>query len=121
MIFALKAYMGERSLRDQFKARHAINDCKVHIEGILETLMPQRVIDELQRIAPTVSGSAAPSHQYYRATLVQSDLIGFTSMASSKPPEEVVSVVSDLFGMCTASTKSRRSAMPTLPVKLKHR
>ena len=29
MIFALKAYMGERSLRDQFKARHAINDCKV--------------------------------------------------------------------------------------------
>lgn len=28
MIFALKAYIGERSLRDQFKARHAINDCK---------------------------------------------------------------------------------------------
>ena len=28
MIFALKAYIGERSLREQFKARHAINDCK---------------------------------------------------------------------------------------------
>lgn len=28
MIFALKAYIGERSFRDQFKARHAINDCK---------------------------------------------------------------------------------------------
>ena len=32
MIFALKAYMGERSLRDQFKARHAINDCKVALK-----------------------------------------------------------------------------------------
>eukprot|EP00435_Cladocopium_sp_Y103_P018363 s2259_g4.t1 len=95
MIFALKAYIGERSLREQFKARHAINDCKVHIEGILETLMPERVIDELQRMPP---GASAPSHQYYRATLVQSDLIGFTSMASLKPPEWVVQAVCDLFG-----------------------
>ena len=40
------------------------------------TRMPERVIDELQRMPP---GASAPSHQYYRATLVQSDLIGFTS------------------------------------------
>ena len=38
--------------------------------------MPERVIDELQKMPP---GASAPSHQYYRATLVQSDLIGFTS------------------------------------------
>ena len=35
-----------------------------------------------------------PRHHYHRATLVQSDLIGFTRMASLKPPEAVVKAVS---------------------------
>ena len=43
--------------------------------------MPERVIDELQRMPP---GASAPTHQYYRATLVQSDLIGFTSSLVQK-------------------------------------
>eukprot|EP00438_Fugacium_kawagutii_P021119 Skav213909 [mRNA] locus=scaffold1439:202030:204561:- [translate_table: standard] len=97
MIFMLKAYMGERSLRDQFKARNAIDDAKKRIEGILETMMPPKVLDELQKLSS--GNSAPPSHHYFRATLVQSDLVGFTQMASSKPPEAVVKAVSDLFGM----------------------
>ncbi|CAK9086727.1 unnamed protein product [Durusdinium trenchii] len=96
MIFAVKAYMGERSLREQFKARHAIDEAKSRIEDILDTLMPQPVMDELQRLP---AGSSALSHHYHRATLVQSDLIGFTRMASLKPPEAVVKAVSDLFGL----------------------
>ena len=36
MIFALKAYIGERSLRDQFQARHAINDCKARPRAVLK-------------------------------------------------------------------------------------
>jgi hypothetical protein len=36
MIFALKAYIGERSFRDQFKARHAINDCKARPRAAAE-------------------------------------------------------------------------------------
>lgn len=96
LIFVLKAYMGERSLRNQFKARHGIDDAKRRIEGILETMMPPKVLEELQKTGP---GSCPPSHHYFRATLVQSDLVGFTRMASSKPPEAVVKAVSDLFGM----------------------
>ena len=96
LIFVLKAYMGERSLRNQFKARHGIDDAKRRIEGILETMMPPKVLEELQKTAP---GSCPPSHHYFRATLVQSDLVGFTRMASSKPPEAVVKAVSDLFGI----------------------
>eukprot|EP00913_Durusdinium_trenchii_P018251 g17148.t1 len=53
-------------------------------------------MDELQRLP---AGSSALSHHYHRATLVQSDLIGFTRMASLKPPEAVVKAVSDLFGL----------------------
>ena len=96
MIFVLKAYMGEQSLRNQFKAKHGIDDAKQRIEGILETMMPPKVLEELQKNGP---GSLPPSHHYFRATLVQSDLVGFTRMASSKPPEAVVKAVSDLFGM----------------------
>ena len=36
MIFALKAFMGERSHRQQFRGRHAIDEAKRNIEGILD-------------------------------------------------------------------------------------
>ncbi|CAJ1416594.1 unnamed protein product [Effrenium voratum] len=96
LIFVVKAFMGEMSLRDQFKARKAINTTKVHIEGILESMMPHLVVYELQRLPPD---APAPSHHYFRATVVQSDLVGFTRMASLLPPEEVVKAVSEIFSI----------------------
>eukprot|EP00913_Durusdinium_trenchii_P017458 g16406.t2 len=38
------------------------------------------------------------SHSYHQATIAQSDLCGFTQLASDRTPEEVVEFVKDLFG-----------------------
>lgn len=96
LIFVMKAFIGERSLRSQFKARQAIDVAKTRIEGILDSMMPKLVINELQRLS---HDDALPSHHYFRATVVQSDLAGFTRLAGSKTPEEVVRTVSHLFGL----------------------
>ncbi|CAE7389002.1 gcy-21 [Symbiodinium natans] len=96
LIFVMKGFIGERSLRSQFKARQAIDICKTRIEGILDSMMPKLVINELQRASPD---DALPSHHYFRATVVQSDLAGFTRLAGLKSPEEVVRTISHLFGL----------------------
>eukprot|EP00439_Symbiodinium_sp_Y106_P053969 s3015_g7.t1 len=38
-----------------------------------------------------------PSHKYQRATIAQSDLCGFTKLASTRMPQEVVQFIGDLF------------------------
>lgn len=60
--------------------------------------MPPLVVDEMQGL-PT-----CPSHNYRHATIAQSDLCGFTQLASTKTPQEVVAFVSDLFGTFDALT-----------------
>ncbi|CAE7525128.1 GUCY2C, partial [Symbiodinium pilosum] len=84
LIFVMKAFVGEQSLRKQFKARQAIETAKTRIEGILDSMMPKLVINELQRAS---HDDSLPSHHYFRATVVQSDLAGFTRMAGTKSPE----------------------------------
>merc|ERR1719240_2103959 len=45
------------------------------------------------------SSATPPSHTYKRVTIAQSDLCGFTKLASTRKPEEVVSFISELFGL----------------------
>jgi len=41
----------------------------------------------------------APSHHYKSVTVQQSDLCGFTKLAATRTPREVVDFISELFGM----------------------
>merc|ERR1711976_865181 len=45
-----------------------------------------------------------PCHKYGCATIAQSDLVGFTKLASKRKPSEVVEFISELFGQFDALT-----------------
>jgi len=65
------------------------------LERTLNTLMPPLVVDEMRH---TSLSGMMPSHRYLRATVLQADLVGFTALASERPPSEVFSIIGELFG-----------------------
>ncbi|CAJ1421258.1 unnamed protein product [Effrenium voratum] len=88
---AFRIYSMEYVLRQRFIAMRRVEVMQERIEGILSTLMPPLVIEEIKQFAHFVS------HHYSSATIAQSDLVGFTALASSREPEEVVKFISELF------------------------
>lgn len=93
---SLFAYEEERSSRDRFNVKEAVERTNADIQGILEKLMPQQVVIQLAR--PGFNASLC-SHRYANATIAQSDLCGFTQLSATRTPREVVDFVSDLFGI----------------------
>uniref|UniRef100_A0A7S4R2B4 Guanylate cyclase domain-containing protein n=1 Tax=Alexandrium monilatum TaxID=311494 RepID=A0A7S4R2B4_9DINO len=94
----LNAYLAhdhERSLRARYRANANISLAQNRIEHILNTLMPVQVVEEIRE-----NELHAPprAHEYRCATVAQSDLCGFTKLASTRTPEEVVEFISELFG-----------------------
>mmetsp|Transcript_56212 Transcript_56212/g.103102 ORF Transcript_56212/g.103102 Transcript_56212/m.103102 type:complete len:1145 (+) Transcript_56212:54-3488(+) len=88
------AYQAEKSSRERFKGWREVEGFKVRIENILNTLMPRQVVKELK----SSPANEPPSHEYQHATIAQSDLCGFTKLASTRSPQEVVELIGDLFG-----------------------
>lgn len=97
---ALQSYQEERSSRARFKARREVEGFKVRIEDILNTLMPRQIVKELK----SSPANEPPSHEYQHATIAQSDLCGFTKLASTKSPQEVVELIGEIFGAFDALT-----------------
>lgn len=95
MLHTFGSWCDECLLRKRFSAKEAMEVTRGRMESILNTLMPPLVVEELRS---TPLHMAPPSHRYLRATIVQSDLVGFTSLASRKKPTEVVEFIGDLFG-----------------------
>lgn len=98
----LSAYTFEVAVRLRFKAIYSNEIAQERIDYILRTLMPPMVVQEVRGLGPF---DTPPSHTYKRATIAQSDLVGFTKMASSCTPKEVVALVSELFGVFDALTE----------------
>eukprot|EP00928_Gymnodinium_smaydae_P009155 TRINITY_DN13389_c2_g2_i1.p1 TRINITY_DN13389_c2_g2~~TRINITY_DN13389_c2_g2_i1.p1 ORF type:complete len:1178 (-),score=235.14 TRINITY_DN13389_c2_g2_i1:98-3103(-) len=90
---ALALHDERRSLAE-FDATRSIDAVGERISFIVNTLMPPFVVAELEG---STLHSALPSHHYRSATVLQSDLVGFTKLSSTLNPEEVVKVISDLF------------------------
>ncbi|CAE7750257.1 gcy-12, partial [Symbiodinium sp. CCMP2456] len=90
---SFRIYSMEYTLRQRYIAMHRVEVMQERIEGILGTLMPPLVIEEIKRLAHYVS------HQYKHATIAQSDLCGFTALASTREPEEVVKFISQIFDL----------------------
>lgn len=98
--YPLEAYLRERSLRERYKTTTLVNSTMQRINGILDTLLPPMVADDL-RSQPLI---ASPQHEYLKATVAQSDLCGFTRLASTRHPEDVVEILGELFGRFDALT-----------------
>eukprot|EP00928_Gymnodinium_smaydae_P073687 TRINITY_DN5683_c0_g5_i1.p1 TRINITY_DN5683_c0_g5~~TRINITY_DN5683_c0_g5_i1.p1 ORF type:complete len:1236 (+),score=280.77 TRINITY_DN5683_c0_g5_i1:91-3798(+) len=97
------SYNDEARLRGWFKARFAMGIAQVRVESILNTLMPPMVLDEIR----LGHGSLSLSHRYERATIAQSDLCGFTKLASTRAPDEVVAFIGELFEVFDQITDRR--------------
>jgi class 3 adenylate cyclase len=93
--FAAVQHRADYQSRQRCMVRSTLKVTTARIDRILSSLMPEIVVEEIRK-AP--SGAPPPSHQYSEATIVQSDLVGFTKLASTKKPDEVVEFVSELFG-----------------------
>jgi len=87
-----RAYLWEVNLQEEFKSRLAVLRTKERVEEMLYSLLPPMIVDDLFRHA-----TLATSHFYPQATIAQSDLCGFTRLASSLPPEKVVKMIGEIF------------------------
>jgi class 3 adenylate cyclase len=93
------AYVTEVSHRQRFKAAENKDVAEQRILDILATLMPPMLVKDLRQ-----SNLGEVTHTYKKATIAQSDLCGFTKLAATRTPQEVVMFVSDLFGRFDALT-----------------
>merc|ERR1711988_513819 len=71
------------------------------MENLLSMLLPAPILQELSERKPK---SDLPSHSYTKATVCQSDLVGFTQLASTRRPDEVVGMIGDIFGIFDSLT-----------------
>lgn len=101
LISALLSLSAERANRARFKSMRTLEDTFKRTEQILNTLMPLMVVEEIRDLPNNVD---PPSHNYLCATIAQSDLCGFTKLASTRQPLEVVEFISELFGMFDSLT-----------------
>eukprot|EP00929_Paragymnodinium_shiwhaense_P101903 TRINITY_DN65096_c0_g1_i1.p1 TRINITY_DN65096_c0_g1~~TRINITY_DN65096_c0_g1_i1.p1 ORF type:complete len:1220 (+),score=298.09 TRINITY_DN65096_c0_g1_i1:104-3763(+) len=90
------AHNEEQTSRSRYKVKRAVELMEARIQGVLNTLMPPLVVDEFRDLPMS---APPPSHHYDLATIAQSDLCGFTKLASTRTPGEVVSLIGDLFGL----------------------
>jgi guanylate cyclase len=92
---AYLAHEAEQTSRLRFKAKHTMDYTIERIENLLNTLLPPTVVADIRQNV----NATPPSHKYYRATIAQSDLCGFTKLASTRTPQEVVRFIGELFGL----------------------
>jgi len=91
-----------------FELERETDHAKERFHTIMNRLMPPLVMEQLNRAlnisSPRPEVCVLPSHYYARATVAQSDLVGFTKLASTQTPAEVVDFVSDIFGVFDSLT-----------------
>jgi len=91
---AVLTHAEEQALRARYMAQHATTTTNNRVNAILNTMMPPLVLKEVKQS----TSSALPHHSYEMATVAQSDLCGFTKLASKRAPQEVVKFITEIFG-----------------------
>lgn len=107
LVQAFMAHSNEAVWRSRYRARAQMEEMHERITSILNTLMPPMVVAQLRSCGPGTL-SRLPSHRFESATIAQSDLIGFTQIASKKSPQEVVKFISEIFGRFDSLTDKHR-------------
>eukprot|EP00931_Biecheleriopsis_adriatica_P049396 TRINITY_DN28579_c0_g1_i1.p1 TRINITY_DN28579_c0_g1~~TRINITY_DN28579_c0_g1_i1.p1 ORF type:complete len:1181 (+),score=199.54 TRINITY_DN28579_c0_g1_i1:186-3728(+) len=95
LIHSYGAWLAERNSRGRFLAGRSVELTRQRIDAIVETLMPPMVVEEIRGMPLS---APPPSHKFQKATIAQSDLCGFTKLASNLQPYEVVKFMGELFG-----------------------
>jgi len=101
-INSINCYEAELGSKADFQAKHNVQESKSTIDNILDRLMPTQVLQEMVSEQSTSTDLvAAPAdqtgHRFQRATIAQSDLCGFTKLASKRSAQQVVNFISELF------------------------
>lgn len=127
LLGAFVAHSLEHMSRKRFARDQSRELTRLRVEGTLKTLMPPMVVDELRQVRSMTTtrpharssvasrrttgsiGSASDrqkiysepsiSHEYQGVTILQADLVGFTKLAATKSPQEVLRIVGDLFAI----------------------
>merc|ERR1711974_207290 len=94
-INAFLAHEAEQVSRHRFKKQRHLKLTEERSIEIIGTLMPPRVVEQLQDLP---DGTLLQPRRYHHATITQLDLCGFTKLASTKTPVQVVNLIEDLFG-----------------------
>eukprot|EP00930_Biecheleria_cincta_P097520 TRINITY_DN8921_c0_g1_i1.p1 TRINITY_DN8921_c0_g1~~TRINITY_DN8921_c0_g1_i1.p1 ORF type:complete len:1059 (+),score=135.13 TRINITY_DN8921_c0_g1_i1:63-3239(+) len=95
VIHVVHAAVDENNLRKRFLFKQGVEMILLRVNDCLNTLVPELILLDLRN----KPNQASLQHWYSRATVAQSDLCGFTAMASARRPEEVVQFVSQIFGL----------------------
>jgi class 3 adenylate cyclase len=93
-VIPIENCLRERILRRRYSAIRIVRTFSTRTSDILDTLMPPQVVEDI-REDPM---KALTVHEYKNATIAQSDLCGFTELASTRRPQEVVEIIGELFG-----------------------
>lgn len=80
-----------RNYRNKIKTNKILDSQKARIESLLLNILPEEVADELKR-----KGNATPRY-YERVSILFTDFKGFTRLAESLSPQEVVSELDSYF------------------------
>mmetsp|Transcript_88369 Transcript_88369/g.161830 ORF Transcript_88369/g.161830 Transcript_88369/m.161830 type:complete len:1081 (+) Transcript_88369:111-3353(+) len=97
LVRSVLAYEAEHMGRRRFQTNNKVEQMQDRLETILDTMMPPLVLQELR--SRSLDDAQPPSsHKYLAACVAQSDLAGFTKLASQRKPSEVVEFIGDLFG-----------------------
>merc|ERR1740138_1605244 len=86
LLNCLVAYEEEQLSRMEFKSQRAYQCMQDRVRGMLDSLMPPLIVEEIRRKGNLRS---TLSHPYKHATIAQSDLCGFTQLASTCTPAQV--------------------------------
>eukprot|EP00933_Yihiella_yeosuensis_P053832 TRINITY_DN52122_c0_g1_i1.p1 TRINITY_DN52122_c0_g1~~TRINITY_DN52122_c0_g1_i1.p1 ORF type:complete len:444 (+),score=45.67 TRINITY_DN52122_c0_g1_i1:116-1447(+) len=85
----------EKDSRQRFNAGESVERTRQRIHNIVSTLMPPMVVEDMKSV---VRNQSPTPHTYETATIAQSDLVGFTKLASTRTPHEVVKFIGEIFG-----------------------
>ena len=107
------ACLEKKWLRDR-EQRH-LDDLRVEklrSESLLLNVLPKSVVTRMR------NGETAIADHFENVTILFSDLVGFTGLATGLPPGKLIDILSAVFSRfdrpspATASKRSRRSATP---------
>ncbi len=90
-VSTLSVYCYERLQWKQFTTRQALKAEKNRSEELLLNILPHAIAEKLKRYDGTIADSFA------EATVLFADIVGFTQMSSSMPPQEVVELLNQIF------------------------
>mmetsp|Transcript_15004 Transcript_15004/g.41313 ORF Transcript_15004/g.41313 Transcript_15004/m.41313 type:complete len:1181 (-) Transcript_15004:43-3585(-) len=93
IVNAVLAMANEANERKRYMSLFSARVVQQRTATIIKTLMPPLVVKEMCMLQGRL-----PSHPFKEATIAQSDLCGFTAIASKRNASQVVKLLGDLFG-----------------------